>query len=274
MRLIMMGTGPFAAPTFRTLYDSPHEMAALVTCARAEPSRPKSPAAERAAGNRRPAQHADPRSGRRQRGRGAGPAGGAGGRSAGRLRLWPNPRPENARRGPLRRRQPARLAPAEVSWGGPNPMGHLSRRDRDGRDGHPHDAATRRRAVRRPASRAILADETAGELEPRLADAGAELVRRVVDDFQLGRIEPLPQDPALASKAPRLKKSDGLVDWNRPAEAIKNQIRAMDPWPKAYAFWHRPDGPPTRLILGPAAVVEPAGSVRRRARSWRPPTDD
>ena len=31
MRLIMMGTGPFAAPTFRTLYDSPHEMAALAT---------------------------------------------------------------------------------------------------------------------------------------------------------------------------------------------------------------------------------------------------
>ena len=31
MRLIMMGTGPFAAPTFRSLYDSPHEMAALVT---------------------------------------------------------------------------------------------------------------------------------------------------------------------------------------------------------------------------------------------------
>ena len=81
----------------------------------------------------------------------------------------------------------------------------------------------------------------------------------MVDDFQLGRIEPLPQDPALASKAPRLKKSDGLVDWSRSAEAIQNHIRAMDPWPKAYAFWHRPDGPPTRLILGPAAVVEPAG---------------
>ena len=66
-------------------------------------------------------------------------------------------------------------------------------------------------------------------MEPRLADAGAELIRRVVDDFQLGRIEPLPQDPALASKAPRLKKTDGLVDWNRAAEAIRNQIRAMDP---------------------------------------------
>ena len=90
-------------------------------------------------------------------------------------------------------------------------------------------------------------------------DAGAELVRRVVDDFQLGRIEALPQDPALASKAPRLKKTDGLVDWSRSAEAIQNQIRAMDPWPKAYTFWHRPDGPPARLILGPVAVVDPAG---------------
>ncbi len=31
LRLVMMGTGPFAAPTFRALYDSRHEVAALVT---------------------------------------------------------------------------------------------------------------------------------------------------------------------------------------------------------------------------------------------------
>ena len=29
----------------------------------------------------------------------------------------------------------------------------------------------------------------------------------------------------------------------------------MEPWPKTYTFWHRPDGPPVRLILGPLAVV-------------------
>ena len=56
----------------------------------------------------------------------------------------------------------------------------------------------------------------------------------------------------------RLKKTDGLIDWSRPALAVKNQIRAMEPWPKTYTFWHRDAGPPLRLILGPVAVVETA----------------
>ncbi len=62
----------------------------------------------------------------------------------------------------------------------------------------------------------------------------------------------------MACHAPRLKKTDGLIDWGRSAAAIKNHIRAMEPWPKTYTFWHRPAGPPLRLILGPVAVVETA----------------
>ena len=99
-------------------------------------------------------------------------------------------------------------------------------------------------------------DETAVALEARLCQIGSWLVRRTVDSLDAGRLEALPQDPALASKAPRLKKTDGRIDWNRPARAIKDQIRAMEPWPKTYTYWHRPDGPPTRLILGPASVVQ------------------
>ncbi len=102
----------------------------------------------------------------------------------------------------------------------------------------------------------IEPDETAGELESRLAEMGAWLVRRAIDAVEAGRLEALPQDPALASRAPRLKKTDGLIDWGRPAGAIKNHVRAMEPWPRTYTFWHRPDSPPLRLILGPLAVVE------------------
>src|SRR5262245_10826474 len=31
MRLLVLGTGPFAVPTFQSLLDSPHEVAALIT---------------------------------------------------------------------------------------------------------------------------------------------------------------------------------------------------------------------------------------------------
>ena len=38
--------------------------------------------------------------------------------------------------------------------------------------------------------------------------------------------------------------------------AIKDQVRALEPWPKTYTFWHRQDGPAVRLILDRVAVVE------------------
>ena len=104
------------------------------------------------------------------------------------------------------------------------------------------------------AETAIDPEETAVDLEKRLAELGAWLVLRTIDALKTGKLEPLAQNPALASKAPRLKKTDGLIDWSRPAAAIKNQIRAMEPWPKTYTFWRRQDGPPMRLILGPVTV--------------------
>lgn len=102
----------------------------------------------------------------------------------------------------------------------------------------------------------IEPNETAVELEQRLSEMGAWLMRRAIDSVESGRLEALPQNPALASKAPRLKKTDGAIDWSRPAAAIKNQVRAFQPWPKTHTFWHRQAGPAVRLILGPVSVVE------------------
>jgi len=105
---------------------------------------------------------------------------------------------------------------------------------------------------------AIGPEETAAELEPRLAQLGARVVLGAIDALEAGTAAALPQDPTEASKAPRINKTDGLVDWNRPAAAIKDHVRAMEPWPKTYTFWHRPKGPPLRLILGRVEVVETA----------------
>lgn len=112
----------------------------------------------------------------------------------------------------------------------------------------------------------IEPDETAPDLEARMAEAGGWLIRRTIDALEAGHLEALPQNPALASKAPRLKKTDGLIDWSRPALAIKNQVRALEPWPKTYTYWQRGSGAPVRLILGPLYVVEsnssePPGTV-------------
>lgn len=102
-------------------------------------------------------------------------------------------------------------------------------------------------------------DETAVDVERRLSEIGAWLVRRAIDSIEAGQMEVLPQNPALASKAPRLKKSDGWIDWSRPAAAIKNQVRALEPWPKCFTCWLRPGARPLRLIVGPVEVL-PADS--------------
>jgi methionyl-tRNA formyltransferase len=63
------------------------------------------------------------------------------------------------------------------------------------------------------------------------------------------------QDQALASKAPRLKKSDGEVDWSQSAQRICDQVRALQPWPGTFTQWQRTKGP-MRLLLQRVSVVD------------------
>ncbi len=105
---------------------------------------------------------------------------------------------------------------------------------------------------------AIGPDEDAVELERRLSELGVAAVQEA-----LGQIErwdgqsPLgtPQNPAAVTKAPRLKKTDGEVDWTRSAQQIANQVRALKPWPGTFSTWRRPQGEPLRLILDHVSVA-------------------
>lgn len=97
-------------------------------------------------------------------------------------------------------------------------------------------------------------DETAEQLEHRLAAIGGPLMMETVDRYLRGEVEPVPQDPALATKAPRLKKTDGLLNFARTAQGVKDQWRAMQPWPGCYTFWHRSGSEPLRLIVGKVAL--------------------
>lgn len=99
---------------------------------------------------------------------------------------------------------------------------------------------------------AIDLDETAGELESRLSQLGARLVLSVLDPLFTGTSKGIKQDPTLITKAPKLTKEHGLVDWNRTAAEISQHIRAMQPWPTAYTFFHSESRPPLRLIVNRA----------------------
>jgi methionyl-tRNA formyltransferase len=104
--------------------------------------------------------------------------------------------------------------------------------------------------VRRQIS--IAHDETAAELEPRLAQLGVEAVCESLELLEAwDGTSPLgqPQEGGQATRAPRLRKSDGRVDWARTAQQISNQVRGLKPWPGTYAHLERGKGPPLRLIL-------------------------
>jgi methionyl-tRNA formyltransferase len=93
--------------------------------------------------------------------------------------------------------------------------------------------------------------ETVEELEERLAYFGAELVLETLR--KMAKNEPvriIEQFHKLASKAPRLKKEDGLINWSNSSRTISNYYRAMSVWPKSYTDWTREDGTKLRLILG------------------------
>lgn len=97
--------------------------------------------------------------------------------------------------------------------------------------------------------------ERAGELAARLAALGACLLIRTLSRLAAGKVQPIPQDSRLASRAPALSKGDGAVDWNRPAPWLARFVRAMHPWPGAFTFW-RPQGrPPLRLVLHEAEAI-------------------
>jgi methionyl-tRNA formyltransferase len=81
---------------------------------------------------------------------------------------------------------------------------------------------------------AIGPEETAAELEPRLARLGGELLVETLAGLERGTIAPVPQDAARATHAPLLRKEDGRVDWSLPAHAIACRARGFHPWPGAY----------------------------------------
>jgi methionyl-tRNA formyltransferase len=81
----------------------------------------------------------------------------------------------------------------------------------------------------------IGSNETTPELATRLAEISAPLMAETLRGLRDGTLHPTAQDHSKASAAPLLKKEDGRINWNLPAQAIFNRMRAFTSWPGAYA---------------------------------------
>jgi methionyl-tRNA formyltransferase len=98
--------------------------------------------------------------------------------------------------------------------------------------------------------------DTAQTLHDKLAQLGARVV------VQALRTNPRPraQNPALATYAAKISKSEAVVDWSRSAADICRQVRAFNPAPGAVTQWNGATLKLWRAEIA-AGVAAPAGTV-------------
>jgi methionyl-tRNA formyltransferase len=266
MRLIMMGTGPFAAPTFEALYAAGHDVVALVT-------RPPRNVRDRykAAESLLPpiaAQHGTPV---------ISPEDVNSEEARGQLAAWNADLLVVCDYGQIL--SPETLATARL--GGINLHGSLLPKYRGAAPihwaiyhGEPETGVTVIHMTPRldagpcigQNTTPIGENETTADVEARLSQLGAPLVCECIEQLAAGTTMAIPQDPAQATKARRLRKDDGEIDWNRSAKALHNQIRAFIPWPRSATWYHRRDVEPIRVMIDATSIAElPAESSRNEA---------
>ena len=273
MRIVVMGTGPFAVPMFQSLLESPHEVLALITRPTPPPKgrekTPPNPMRELAERRGLPIQAPESINS-----------------AEGRL-LLAQAAPDLlvvCDYGQILAADSLAVAPlgginlhasllpkyrgaAPIQWcllNGDQQTGvtviHMTPR----LDGGPI------LAVR---STPIGANEEHPQLEQRLAILGMEAVHEALAALErwnrtstIGSL----QDTTQATKAPRLKKEQGAIDWTKPAESIRNQIRALKPWPGTFTFWQRSGQDPLRLVIDQAHVIDDTHLVENTTTEMSP----
>jgi methionyl-tRNA formyltransferase len=98
--------------------------------------------------------------------------------------------------------------------------------------------------------------ETAGDLKARLAKLGAALTLETLGQLSAGWISPEPQDEARSTRAPRLSKSDGHLEWDQDARALCCRIHGTNPWPGAQGLYVPRQGKSRRVTIARAQVTD------------------
>lgn len=113
----------------------------------------------------------------------------------------------------------------------------------------------------------ITTEDTAGTLSDKLSQAGAGLLIETLPEWLEAKIKPTPQNDTEATFTRLVKKEDGHIDWNKPADEIARTVRAYSPWPGAWTLWRSSseDGGHilkiSRAVAAGTGVPAPPGAV-------------
>ena len=84
----------------------------------------------------------------------------------------------------------------------------------------------------------ITPQETGESLHDKLAEAGARLAVRTLEELEAGTLHPQKQGESTTPYAKMLDKNMGNIDWTRPANEIERLVRGLNSWPSVYARWN------------------------------------
>ena len=107
----------------------------------------------------------------------------------------------------------------------------------------------------------IAESENAGQLSDRLSAMGAQLLLEAIPDWLDGKITPVAQDPSQATRARRIRKQQGRIDWSQSAPQIARHIRAYTPWPAAATTLADVQIRVTAATASEATSSDPAGTI-------------
>jgi methionyl-tRNA formyltransferase len=106
-------------------------------------------------------------------------------------------------------------------------------------------------------------DHTGGMFE-KLSVVGRELLKDTMPAIIAGTNERIPQDESLVTYASNISREQELMDWNKDARTLYNQVRGLHPWPVAYTtfeganfkvWWAKPGESSTNAAPGEVVKI-------------------
>lgn len=98
----------------------------------------------------------------------------------------------------------------------------------------------------------ITRDDTIKTVYEKATEASVEILREYIPKIRCGTAPRIPQNHAEATHFPQRKPEDGLIDWSKSPEEIRNFIRAQTrPYPGAFTYMNG-----KKVILWDAEVVD------------------
>ena len=107
----------------------------------------------------------------------------------------------------------------------------------------------------------ILPDDNVGDVHDRLMHLGARLTVETINAIEQGTLTPIPQDQLIGdtepTPAPKIFKEDCEIDWQLPAEQIRNHVRGLSPYPAAWSTLESDTTAPAAIKIFEVAHIAP-----------------